>query len=406
MKLSCKLSLVNSHMLVLLFNPGKSNNCTIVHKIFLCYSETASQASDQEEQFDVKSDERPVQPSVVSEDTHHTMSHHPDTENSDVPDQPYDHFLNLDLDTLPDADPPVDMLSPISETTEPGGSAGNSLNNSLSQDQQELLHQGEGDHYSLTPPKAHTPRKAMNTHSRAKEDLISRGSYIISDITHTPESAIAAGIPIVERASIVAGQYSDGRLYRSAAVSSMQSNVTHEPLNLDDNYQLLIHDSTNFSNQRYSSSNGGHKVPNNTDLRLPDVEHECSRTDNQQNPTDYWSDRRNDDRFSTFTKGKKNHDNGDNSSEAKFASNEQSGKARKSFADTKDPKTRPGPSITWFGHVETEADGGDHHKTSNGGSESGVRKTNWGEMASEVQTGSSSLIEQGRMLFFLKTSGF
>ena len=289
------------------------------------------------------------------------------------------------------------MLSPISETTEPGASAGNSLNNSMSSthDQQEFRIQGHskgGMDINLSPPKAQTPRKE-NKPSVAKDDCIPRGSYIISDANHTPESAFAAGIPVVERASHSStSRSSEGELlYGSGFLtngSHEQSNDACESSNvIDQQYTVSACSSSNFHEQQYPSGTITRKqtaVPEQRDEK----------------------------RFLTFTKSKSRDGKSKvfESKDSKY-STEQYGDidkrvidkgdihkgSVKTFSDSKNSKKNTGPTITWF----TQAKNEERSVGEEGGRlESTVRKTNWGEMAAEVSE-SSSMIEKGRGIFLL-----
>ena len=421
----------------------------------IIYLDTASQTSDNEEQFDAKSDE-------ISTVTSEHPTHQPPVLTSDYPDlalpNELHHDLNLDLRSLDD--PPVDMLSPISETTEPGGSLGNSLNNSMSSthDQQEFLHQEHknlrgGMDINLTPPKAQTPRpRKSNSQSCAKENLIPRGSYVITDVNHTLESAFAAGIPVVERASVNSrgsastSQSSDGALlYRSGGLSGGLTNGIHEQSNdARDSSNItqcmpMTSNSTNFGNKRnlpsvsepsnindqqYSSGHIAREQPNVTDQRhleqggaheqltyidqrLKSGRSEHSLRENFRDESgiaeerlpaiNHWSERRNDNRFSTFTKSK-NH----NGSDKAFGSKETgysklTDGEQRTFAETEDSMRNEGPSITWLGEAKKEERSVDEGRRL----ESGVRKTNWGEMASEVNE-SSDGIEKGNVILLYR----
>ena len=380
-------------------------------------------------------------------------SDHPDLA---LPDEPH-HNLDLDLHSLPEDDPPVDMLSPISETTEPGGSPGNSLNNSMSSthDQQEFLRQerknpGGGRDINLNPPKAQTPRKS-NSQPCVKDNSIPRGSYIISDVNHTPESAFAAGIPVVERESVNSrgststSQSSDGvMLYRSGFSGGLTNGIqhdAHDSSNFTDQQCLPVaREAANFYDQRYlpcasGSSNfdrqypsgdtareqlnvteqrhleqgGAHEQSNYNDQRFEsggsehslrdNVRDESDITDQRQAAVNHWSERRNDNRYSTFTKSK-NH-NGSDSKDIKFpkladkSGEIPKGNGLRTFADIEDKTRNEGPTITWFGQARNEerSVGDGRHL------ESGGRKTNWGEMASEVNE-SSNVMKKGNMILF------
>ena len=356
--------------------------------------------------FDAKSDEKPDEkPSSSHVDISDHSNHVPLYLGSDhtefaLSDEP---SLNLDLHSLEEDIPPVDMLSPISETTEPGGSLNNSM--SSTHDKQEFLHQVHDIPQDtrggiLTPPKAQTPRKCT-TQPHANGDSIPRGSYVISDVNHTPESACAAGIPIVNRESLnirrsaSSSHSSDGVMLYGSGFPHRLSNDAGDSSDItDQRYQLpSVTRSSNVvgqqyhsedTAQRYGNNYGANEQPNYSDQRLKsgsskhsfrnDGDHESQITDQRQTATNFWSHPRNDNRFSTFTKSKNRNENG---------------KAMQSKEKI--------PSVTWFGVARSEeslmgADSKGHV------GELGVRKTNWGEMASEVNE-SSNVIERGKVYY-------
>ena len=125
------------------------------------------------------------------------------------------HAFELDFGSLPESDSPIDMLSPISETTEPG-SLGNSLNVSTTSSRgiglpNANMDSGIGCHTKgespqqiddkeiMAPTISQTPR-ILDDH-RTSDSVIPRGSYVINS-SYTVETAAAAGIPVVERGSI------------------------------------------------------------------------------------------------------------------------------------------------------------------------------------------------------------
>ena len=351
---------------------------------------------------------------------------HPDIS---TPHEP-EHDLNLDLHSFQEDNPPVDMLSPISETTEPGGSPGNSLNNSMSSthDQQEFRNHGDknparGLDFDLTPPKAQTPRKP-NSLPSAIDNSIPRGSYVLSDVTHTLESAFAAGIPIVERESFdtrrsaSTSHSSDGsRTYRSRLSGSLtngiheKSNGTSDSSNFtDQRYAAVARDSSNVNDQRYQSDDAALELSSLTDqqhhqkISALEQSNSCEqlmKSGESEQSENHWSGRRNDNRFSTFTKSKNR-----NGVEKDAANSKQCGEIHKgseldSSATAQVAKRSEVPSTTWFSQAENE-------QRSVGRSERGgaveprARKTNWGEMADEASE-SSDWMEKGKVILLLFT---
>ena len=376
---------------------------------FTIYLEATSQASDNEEQFDVKSDEIPAATSELRDLDQPARDLDQPARDLDQPtrdlDQPtpdlalpieLHHNLNLDLHS-PD-DPPVDMLSPISETTEPGGSAGNSLNNSMStsHEQQEFRRQGHknpggGSEVDLSPPTAQTPRKS-NNQSLARDSSIPRGSYVISDSNHTPESAFAAGIPVVERVSRASTSVShssdEGLLYGSGSSEGLTNGV-HERSNdaressntIDKRYVADARGSSNFHDQQSPSGASAREQTGAPEQRC-------------------------DNSYLTFTKSKSRGGMGkgiDSKDSGYAESTDCYGDIHKGLvktsAEIEDGKKSAGPSITWFSQAKNE-----ERSVGDGGQrlESAVRKTNWGEMASEVDENSSG---KGKMIFYFITGG-
>ncbi|XP_028405927.1 calmodulin-regulated spectrin-associated protein 1-B-like isoform X2 [Dendronephthya gigantea] len=422
-------------------------------------SEMPSQTISREEQIDLESNELPPPPSVTPDDPIYPplgLTNHPEHESP----RDTEHDFNLDLHSLPEIDPPVDMLSPISETTEPGGSAGNSLNNSMSSthEQREAFRQSSAGEksFNFNPPKAHTPRKAEN--SRQRDDLMPRGSYIITEVNHTPETAFAAGIPIVERESLKStAQSSDAALlYRSSfsngtnLTNGVCDEKTHgEPSDFNDQRYV---DGARSSDQQYSfpdsarkSSTGAnqpyptidmvrassnerfsdgareqpntadqrhhHKIyahSNNNDQRLRSGGGEQGaksgaqgdlESGDQRHQVDLRSDGRDDNRFLTYTKKKSSRkENGteSGSSDAKLWVKDQGEQIHRenSLGTDREDDGDTGPLlVSWFGHAKSEEESmryGEDHLAS----ESRVKKTNWGEMAFEVNE-SSDVIKRG-----------
>ena len=385
----------------------------LISKHPLYYLDTTSQTSEHEEQLAGKSDEMPSEAIPSSTFQNHEPAFvtpgHPDVS---IPDEPQ-HNLNLDLHSFQDDDLPVDMLSPISETTEPGGSPGNSLNNSMSSthDQQEFLNQGEKNPgeamgFDLTPPKAQTPRKT-NNQPRAKDNSIPRGSYILSDVTHTLESAFAAGIPIVDRESFKTrgststSHSSDGVLLYRSSVSGGLTNGIHEQSN-------GASDSSNFKNQRYQPGDAPLELPSLADqrphqpsgaLEQSNYSEQRLKSGENEQSLNHWSGRRSDNRFLTFTKNKNRNGVDEDTAYSEQCAEIQKGSEFNSSATAQVSKKNEGSSITWFSQAENEERSGNRSDRSEQPLEPRVRKTNWGEVADESSEG-LDLVEKGKMILY------
>ena len=297
----------------------------------------------------------------------------------------------FDLDLDPEAVPSIDLLSPISETTEPG-SLGNSSNGSVTSPRDfhsptndnasVLRHQNHGNTetgYELfAPPLSQTPRRVNGVNqSSLGEPSVPRGSYVISSGGHTLESAVAAGLPVVERESL----RKSGILRGSSATSDRSSDA------------ILFRSSYSGSRSEKALNDAAlSKMPVGSSLEglhEPTVEGEQRSISG-----DRWTGREYDSRFSTFSKNKKSNNEKDpleaseisprakadtdtivqeliNAKNDKtIAKNDKtSAKNDKTSAkndrpsakndrpsatndrpSAKDDKPSPDPSITWFGH--------------------------------------------------------
>ena len=273
------------------------------------------------------------------------------------------HPLDLNLNTLPDAVTPVDLLSPISETTEPG-SLGNSFNGAMTSPRDfhspiggpssVLRHQVnektiETTRKPLTPPVSQTPRNVKDEYqSSIDESFVPRGSYVINNVYHTAESAVAAGLPVVERES----QTKLGQFQRNLLTSSARSG---------DNATLFR---SSFADVQVGKARNNGEMSgmlSGSDVTFSEKKngvHEHAVTDEQWSVSgNAWSERRNNNRFSTFTKNKNNskEDLRYSHSTTKDRTDITIRKsAEEKLAKPKTDKTNSGPPITWFVHQEKD----------------------------------------------------